>query len=223
SDASEGGYTTIQHMADEVFYEEDRVPEVFAIDTAVSMIDVLLELENRLKVDPHSFSTVVVDSLTMYAEMMFSELEVAQQGKPDNRRLYGELGSHLRYLMITIHKMPVNVLWLALAKEGGEDHSLGGISIPGQTATKAPARCDVWCHLEQAGGTKTRAPTYKMHFQNHGGFRAGHRFGDMLPPVIENPSYRKIESALRLEPWTDRYVKKSKSRPKPQARKAAAR
>ncbi len=214
SDHSEGGWMTIEHMADQDFYEEGRVPEIYTLEKPADMIDSISDLENRIRQDSTSFGTVVVDSLTFYAEMYFAHLEADQMGKrTDNRQLYGALASHLRWVMIRIHKLPVNVLWLSLTKDAGEEGGMGGLSVPGQTATKAPARCDIWAYMEQTRNNK--GPIYRLHTQNYGGFKAGHRFGDMLPAMIENPSYLDIEKQLQLAPWLDRLGPK-----KPKTKKA---
>jgi len=213
SDASEGGWTTIENMADEAFYENGRVPEVYAIEKPADMIDSIADLETRINADKQSVGTIVIDSLTFYAEMYFAQLEAASQ-RFDTRKAYGDLASHLRWIMIRIHRLPVNVLWLALTKEGGEEGSLGGISVPGQTATKAPARCDIWAYMEQINQGAKRPPTFRLHTQNYGGFKAGHRFGATLPAMIEDPSYLDIEDHLQLHSWLDRIEPKPKSKPK---------
>jgi hypothetical protein len=217
SDATEGGHRTLQHMYDEDFYEPSVRPVVYEIASASDMMEGIVDIENEWKKDPSQVGTIVVDSLTFYAELKFSELEVGPDAR-DKRKLYGDLASHLRYIMIRVHKLPVNVVWLSLAKEGGEDHALGGVSIPGQTAHKAPARCDIWAYLEQRDrrvkGQVERE--FKMHFQTYAGFRAGHRFGDMLPPALENATYKQIEELLDLPPWLEKF------QPKPTTKKKAA-
>ena len=227
ADATETGWTTMQHMPDEAFYEVGRLPEVIAIENTQDFIEAVMHVEDVAR-DPKrrdEYGTVLIDSLTFYAELFFAEreFEQAQRNKVDTRQIYGELYSHLRHMMIRIHKLPYNVVWTALPKEGGEDGALGGISVPGQMATKAPARCDMWLYMQQA--RKGNNLTYVTHTQNYGGFKAGHRFGDMLPPKIENLSYKKIEELLDLMPWTERFGgKKSKGgAPRRPASKSAAR
>lgn len=220
ADKTEGGFVTIQHMFDDDFYEPGRRPTVFGVESPMDMMEALGRVEEDIKRDPTKYGTVVVDSLTFYAEMKFSELETGPDAR-DTRKLYGDLASHLRYFMIRIHKLPLNVVWLALAKEGGEDHSLGGISIPGQTAYKAPARCDIWMYMEQKDVKKGRdkEKLFTSHFQSYGGFKAGHRFGNMLPPKVEDLNYRKLEELLDLPPWVERLEPKTTTKTK---RKAAA-
>lgn len=212
SDLTEGGHMTIKHMMADDFYEPDRPPRVFGVTDAKEMMETVTHVEELFKQNPDEIQTLVLDSLTFYAEMMFSDLEAAS-GNRDKRQLYGDLASHLRYLMIRLHKLPVNIVWLALAKEGGEDHALGGISIPGQTATKAPARCDIWAYIEQIEKRKERI--FRTHFQTYAGFKAGHRFGDLLPPMMEDANYRSLEQALELEPWTNRLTKKTQPKKAP--------
>jgi adenosyl cobinamide kinase/adenosyl cobinamide phosphate guanylyltransferase len=215
SDASESGWTTIQNMHDDAFYEKGRVPEVYAIEKPADMMDSITDLEERIGKDRSAFGTIVVDSLTFYAEMYFAQLEALNQ-RLDTRKAYGDLASHLRWMMIRIHRMPVNVLWLALTKEGGEEGALGGLSIPGQTATKAPARCDIWAYMEQVNQGNRKPSAFRLHTRNYGGFKAGHRFGDVLPGMLEDPSYFDLEDHLQLQPWLERFDNKTKKQnPKP--------
>lgn len=226
SDATESGWTTIQHMEDDQFYEPGVLPQVWSIESPKEMMEAIMEAEAQLRKDPSSIGTLVIDSITFYAEAYFAQLEGEHSGKRyDPRQLYSNLASHLRWLMIRIHQLPVNVLWLTLAKEGSEGDSLGGVSIPGQTAVKAPARCDIWCFLEQLYKGPKQPQIFRMHTQNYAGFKAGHRFGSMLPAVIENPSYLQMEELLQLEPWVNRFEKpklKKKSAPVAPHRRSVA-
>jgi hypothetical protein len=203
-DASEHGWTTLEYMNDADLYESGHRPDVVAIESPRDMATMLAEVRDRIAKEPHSIGTVVIDSLTFYADAYFANLEVEQPDVKDKRKLYGELHSHLRYVMIQFHKLAVNVLWLALPKEG-DGAALGGALIAGQTATKAPARCDLWLFLhkeEQRRGDDVDI-SYDLYTESFRGYKAGHRFGDRLPRKL-SPDYTSIESALGMRSWLDR-------------------
>lgn len=217
SDASEHGWTTLSYIPKEDLYEADHNPYAVGIETAKDMIDALVALEKQAagqKVDlaawpapqgKDEIGTVVIDSLTFYADAFFAHLEAqAGGGRVDKRQLYGELGSHLRHLMIRFHRLPYHIVWTALSSVS-ESAQLRGALVSGQTAAKAPARCDCWFYLtkfERQSGDQT-VVEYECHTQNYAGNKAGHRFGDRLDPIVE-PNFRVIEESLGMEPWINR-------------------
>lgn len=223
-DASEHGWTTLEYMDTQHWYEPDRAPVAYAIDDAADMMSALVGIQKQArgeKVDlkdwplpagEHEIGTVVIDSLTFYADayVAFLQSKAASvgNGRIDQRQVYGDLHAHLRYFMIQVHKLPYNVIWTALPKDGGEAGQTGGLMVAGQIATKAPARCDLWVYMSKSE-VKQGGQVYEqfdMHTQNYGGFKAGHRFGSLLPPVMD-PTYRALEESLGLAPWTDRLGK----------------
>jgi len=235
SDASEHGWTTLGGMAPNDLYEKDRIPQAVGIETPKDMIAALGALRdqaagNKVALDAwplaqgkNECGTVVIDSLTFYADAYFSALEAENAGKVDKRQMYGDLASHLRYLMIQFHRLPYHIVWTSLASTN-DDSQLRGALIAGSTAAKAPARCDMWLYLEpyekRVKGSKKERDTeilFEAHTQNYAGNKAGHRFGNKLPTIIE-PNFQIIEECLGMTPWTDR-LKKSSGRPQRTAAK----
>lgn len=231
-DNSEHGWTTIQYMDPEQWYEPGRTPNVIAIEEPADLLQCLVALREQaagskpslkdwpLPVGKDEVGTVVIDSLTFYADAYFSQLEaVAASGKTvDKRQLYGDLHSHLRYLMIQMHKLPYNILWTALPKEG-DNGVLGGALVAGQTATKAPARCDLWLLCNKI--EKQKEVFYEVRTESYRGLKAGHRFGQLLKPVMA-AHYDAFQEALGLAPWTDRLEKTNKKAAKAASNRASA-
>lgn len=225
-DASEHGYTTLGYVPDDMLYEPGVVPYALAIENVQDMAACVVALQQQAQgLKPNlkdwpvpqgqwEVGTVVIDSLTFYADAYFSALEAQTAGqKVDKRQLYGDLGSHLRYFMIEFHKLPYHIVWTALASLN-EDSQLRGAMVSGRTAATAPARCDLWVYADKAEERQGKKATtrYDLHTQSFAGNKAGHRFGDLLPAVID-PEYRIIEESLNMAPWTDRLGDK-KSAPK---------
>src|SRR5688572_12622502 len=139
ADETEHGYTTIQHMDADKFYEPDRPPEVFAIDSWAGLLSMVGQLEDMLKADPFAFASIGVDSLTFFGDMLLGELIAdpaarrGRDGEIDNRKLYDKVGTEFRALALRIHKMAVNVVWTALVKEPEPERGQpGGIAVAGQ-------------------------------------------------------------------------------------------
>lgn len=217
-DASEHGWTTLQYMEPDEWYEPGHEPYAIAIEEPKDLVACLVALRQQsegAKVDLESWpvptgkneiGTVVIDSLTFYADAYFSKLEVEAAGNGkvvDTRSCYGDLHSHLRFLMIQVHKLPYHVIWTALPKE--IEGALNGALVAGQTATKAPARCDLWllCNKNEQRSGKKVTVDYEIHTENYRGMKAGHRFGKMLDPIM-GAHFEAFEAALQLEPWTNR-------------------
>lgn len=234
SDSSEHGWTTLYNMPDGDLYEGGRLPKVVGIESAADMITCLNALKDQanghkakvpgwpLGQGKWECGTVVIDTLTFYADAYLAELEATSQDK-DKRRIYGALAQHLRYLQIEFHKLPYNILWLALSSVN-EDSTERGALVAGQMAAKAPARCDLWLYLQEVRRPKgkTTDVVYKAHTRTYAGNKARHRFGDMLPDEID-PYYATIEECLGMKPWTDRITTKVSTSAKAPARKPATR
>lgn len=205
SDASEGGWETLIHMDPEALYEPDRKPEVFALEQASDMIQALSEVRNRIASKPGEILTVVVDSLTFYADTYFAALEKAAYDRagssgrrPDSRQLYMDLGQHLRWLALQVHQLPVNVVWICLEKPPSEDNPNGSILIPGSNADKFPARCDYLMYHRAYQVSPAAGITYEIRTRRYGAFNAGGRDEGRLPDPLPECSYRALAEAVGI-------------------------
>jgi hypothetical protein len=207
SDASERGWNTIETMPSEEYYEPDWIPQVYPVEDAGQMAEVLALTKEA--VYKGEILTVVIDSLTFYADAFYSEIHrraVQTSGSKaiDTRALFGALAQHLANLRIDIHKWPCNVVWLALEKPPGEDNPVGGPLLTGQTAQKFPAGCDhVFFHRSFSSnatidGKLEQVRTFEMRTAPFGQYVAGGRDSGMLPDPIINPTYRVFAEYLEL-------------------------
>lgn len=208
SDKSERGWSTIARMDPSLFY--GKQPEVWALADNNEMLEALREVEDAAFKGKSPYKTLVIDSWTFYADTYFAALELsAFQGaapgkRPDGRQLYGDIGSHIRYLSIRINNLalapsPLNVVFLCLAAEPEESGKAGLPALPGKKiAEKAPARCDfLFYHRALRLGDSTR---YEVHTQPFGPFMAGGRVGSKPLPNPMEASYRAFEKAYYGEP-----------------------
>jgi len=203
ADAMEGGWITLQTMDKSLWLEADRPPEVRAIERPVDMMTEINNLEMRLKNKPGDIKTLVIDSLTFYADMFFTVIEreasenPTKSGKINKFDLYSKLNSHLRALMLKAHSIPgINVVWLALEKEPANEGQDGGILLSGQQASKSPAACALWLYQRAFSvGTEIK---YEIRTKRFGVFPAGGRFGNILPDPIE-PNYNALAKHIFKE------------------------
>lgn len=180
-------------MGSASWHESDVRPKVYAIEKVVDMAQVI-----NTKVIPAiadgSIKTLVIDSLTFYADLFFAALLQMQGDKQDSRKAYGDLNNHLRDLRVKIHSLNINVLWLALAKNPDTENPIGQPMIPGQQASKFPAGCDfIFYHRSFQDGKDLK---FEIRTKRYGAFLAGGRDSGVLPDPIPDPTYRKLIELL---------------------------
>lgn len=199
ADATERGWRTINTMNPEVWYEPGVAPAVWGIESAQDMIEAVTRLENELKAQPGKYLTLVVDSVTFYADLYFNDkwrqAGGAQNPKIDMRDLYGKLKQHLYNLRISLQKLPINVVWLALEKQP-EVGDAGGPAIPGAAAGTILAGAD---HVLYARKSRSKeGDVYELHTGGYGPFIARQRDGGLLDAVLNNYTYRDFAKDLGL-------------------------
>ncbi len=188
ADASEKGWESLIDINDEWLFEPGVKPMVWAIE---SMADMTLA---RAKAEPLIRSgrvlTLGIDSITFYADMYLAGL-LGAQTKPDTRKAYGDLGTHLRDLRVKTHGMGCNSVWLALAKHPEEDHPSGGPLIPGAQGDKLAAATDFifYARLDQVN--KNVPAVHELRTKKYMSYIAGNRLG--------------ARSHLLPDPFTGRY------------------
>lgn len=202
SEATESGWTTLTTMEDDVLYEPGVYPEVWAIEQPADMMQSLVKLEEITKREPQRFQTVVIDSLTFYAEAFLNMLEgqAASNPKEQGLRVFMKYLQHIRHLMGKMHQLPLNVVWLCLSKDPGEGENQGGIMLTGQSSKIAPARCDYWFYQRAFRRVPDAPIEYALHTRGYGQWPAGGRDGGQLPDVITDVTYRGLMAALQGKP-----------------------
>lgn len=215
SDATESGWTTLSNMDRNVLFEIDRPPIVWAIETATDMAKAVRDAEPLVK--RGEVQTVVVDSVTFYSDLFFNYLE-SVGGVRDPRQLYQKLAAHLKTIREMIHLLGCNVVWLALAKDPGEDQPTGGPMLSGQNAAKFAAGCDYLLY-HRSTQTNPQSPLqWEIRTRKFSNYAAGGRDEGRLPDplgyimsgddqqdlFIPDCTYRTLAEALGiLAPATD--------------------
>jgi hypothetical protein len=198
SDATESGWTTISAMPPGDFFEPGRKPRVYAIE---KMVDMALAIQ---KVGPLVASgevqTIVIDSLTFYADMYLAGLFRAG-GEGNNLQAYGALGNHLRDLRVSIHNAfpQAHVIWLCLPREPDEANPMGGPLIPGKQAAKFPAGCD-YVFFHRTSNDPKLGQRFHVHTRPYGSYFARPRDGVDLPSVLTDPTFKQVLDVIGRTP-----------------------
>lgn len=141
-------------------------PIAYDITSTQMLLDRVRYIESDHKRITHpdtgevGIATVVVDSMTFYADLWVAEL----MGLKDNmakatggkhaesitltRRDWGNLGMHIRDIAMRLHNTGLNVWWTSLAREKYSDESKGDAVlesydpyVKGEAASKLPGMC----------------------------------------------------------------------------------
>jgi hypothetical protein len=207
SDASERGWSTVETMPEECYYEPDWIPEVWPIEDAAQMAEALAR--SKEDVLAGRILSLCIDSLTFYADSHYQWLYAMAAkhagNKPiDTRSLYGALAQHLQNIRTDIHRWPCNVIWTALEKAPDSDNPQGGPLLTGQSAQKFPAGCDhvfyfrSYTAMEQIDGKSEMRRYFEARTAPFGAYLAGGRDSGLLPDPLYDPTYRQIAEALDL-------------------------
>lgn len=200
SETSESGYESLRGLSDEVLFESGVKPIIIGIE---KMNDMAIARE---ALAPHIASgmvqTVVIDSLTFYADLYLNYLFAIHAGAQGaNFKAYGALGQHLRDLRVRWHGMGCNVVSLCLPQDPTEDSPVGLPSIPGKEASKFGASCDFLLyhrHDRFKQGTDF-VDNFELHSKPFGKYVARARLAigrEEIPNPMKNPSYSALITAL---------------------------
>lgn len=150
SEASEGGWSTIEVMPSEAFHDPEVKPLIYAMDTITDINDAIANLVPQL-IKAGKCQTVVLDSLTFVTDLFLARLSESK----DPRQDYQALQSYLRALRVNLHALPVNVLWLGLVQAPDAEKGLPGLPLMAgsKNAPRFVAGCDnVLYHRTQGVG-----------------------------------------------------------------------
>ena len=200
ADAGERGWDTIVHMPADQFYHPGKAPLVLPVRDQAEMDAALAVVEQWVKAG--LVDTVVIDSITFYADAWLQNVKRMYKGEVDNFAVYGGLLDHLGYVRKVVHGWPCNVVWLALAAAPEtKPRRQGGPMLPGQSRDKFPPACnycfyhrvyEVTGDVTQEDGTVTKESwlVYEARTRMWEGYLAGGRDGGRLPDPLYYPTYR---------------------------------
>ena len=218
SDVTESGYESLRGLDESVLFEPDVKPRVWGVE---KMNDMFIAREQvGALVASGQVQTVVIDSLTFYADLYLNSVVELQGASPDNRKAYGALGSHLRDLRVKWHSFPCNVVWLCLVQEPDDDRPMGGPMIPGAQAGKFGAGCDyqLFMRHDRFKQGQELIEKFEVHSKNCGKYAARVRRAigiPELPSPMVNIGYNEVITAMGFDPDATRKALPPYVAPKP--------
>jgi hypothetical protein len=187
SDAAEGGAKTLMNMDKDFWWDPAVPPRVSEIE---DMIELPQLVTRMLGQKTYQEQTLVIDSISIYAQRVLRELKMKNPGQ-DGRQRYGELADALSSQVSRIHSLPMHVVWLCHVDEEMQ------LTVPGK-ATSA-----LWAYMDYKWMTHVEAqlnkePDFQLHIRPF--MRAtwlGGRSTIAAPsPVI--PSFKVLAELLGL-------------------------
>ena len=199
----ESGWTTIETMDPQLFWDPKIAPRVLAIDKVEDMPQAIAQA--RKWIAAGLIESVGVDSATFYADLYLNHIKTSTPGI-DNRQAYGTLGSHLRDVRINVHGLGegrLNVMWTALTtapdKEDATD--LARPMIPGKEGDKFAASCDLVFYFVQKPLPPRPGQAAQIKFEirtrRHGKAIARGRDSGVLPDPLPAATWREMLAVLQ--------------------------
>lgn len=193
SPEDEKGWETLKFLPRSALYDPDVKPMVWSVSEPRDFPEAF----NRLVplVQQKRIQTVVVDSLSFYADMFYNAITANQAGSGDGWKAYGLLNDHLRRIRIELHKLECHVVWLAVTRQPDEPTKAAVPNLKGQQAIMFPAGCKYVWYMQavHAGKGPVR---HELRTKKFGQALARGRDGGRLPDPIINPTFRQIVELL---------------------------
>jgi len=158
------------------------------IQTSQGMLDAI----EQIRQNPTLYDTVVVDSVTFYADLVIAEL-VAKNRGPMRLQDWGILDNHLSKMVLPrLHQLPQHIIWIAL-EQVEKDDATGAVGrigpmLPGKLSLKLPAVTDMIIRMAPqpvkfADGVIRETHVFQTVPQRtpQGPILAGGRFGQVFP------------------------------------------
>jgi len=196
--AREGGYISVQTMDRDLWYEANRKPIIYAVNGIAETAPYFKEVEAGVR--KGQIKTIVIE-LTFYSQDV---IRAAKKTTDDQWAVYRLLDEHIQWLDKAAKALGVRVAYNSLAADGDTATKVpGGLLLPGKAVAKSlPASTDLtgYLHAEERANNKIDRV---LHLAPHGVFPAGHRYGDKLPNIVRNPTFRKLEDLITGRAFAD--------------------
>ena len=188
ADISESGYKTILNMDRSMWFEPDVEPIVIGID-AMNDIAQLMQPGGRVDmlINSGRIKSLVFDAFTYYCDFFLAHLTRIDT-KNDNRKIYGDLGKHLREVRTICGTKGINQAYCCLEEPPDTEAGTKGLpQIPGGQKGKFAGGVDFLWHATFRNVIEKGAvvgAVREMRTKPDGPWIAGNRLGmnaDVLP------------------------------------------
>jgi len=120
ADAAEGGFKVLDKMDSRLWWDPKVKPHVWAMENMYDWMKQVVVLQQMCSggklpvVGGHPRKTLVIDSLSIYAQGVLRDRKLENPGQ-DGRQRYGDLGDLVSLLVYRAHSLPMHVIWLCHA------------------------------------------------------------------------------------------------------------
>ena len=143
-------------------------------DVEIAQVDTLADAREAIKYAlEQGYQTVVIDSITRYAELLLEE--ILKENKRDTARIqdWGEVVKRIKKLIWTLQGKNINTIFIALETEDkDEDLLIKRPAVPGQLKVAIPAIVDIVGYLRvRKGGERVISvkPSPKWYAKDRSG------------------------------------------------------
>jgi len=140
----------------------------------IAQVDTLQDAREAIKYAlEHGYQTVVIDSITRYAELLLDE--ILRENKRETARIqdWGEGVKRIKKLIWTLQGKSINTIFVALeTEEKDEDSLVKRPAVPGQLKTAIPAIVDIVGYmrvLKDGARVVSVKPTAKWYAKDRSG------------------------------------------------------
>lgn len=198
ADVVEGGFETLYQMDRSLWWEPNWTPQVRGIETYKDYQEELRLAEEDVKKGGLSApQTIVFDSKTFLMQLMENYYRDAypEQVQKNQYAVFNWMLKTSMSFVARMHKMSVNIVWLALTKDKEDTHGVCGPLLTGQIAQRMPAACKYILFLREVPSAQGKEPRYEVRTRSFGRYQA--RVRGKLPDPME-PTYRAFAQAAGL-------------------------
>lgn len=186
----ERGYITVDYMDPAQFYDAKVPPQIYVVDEIGDMMGHLAK-DVVPALQAGKLRTVCIE-LTFHADDVLRAID--DEKNPWAK--YANLETHVHNVDKLVKRIPgARVVYNTLALPEDAAKGTSGVLIPGKAlAKKLPALCDLAGYLqaEDCGDHVDRV----LHLAAFGNYSPGHRYGNRLPPLVRNPTFRDLADLL---------------------------
>jgi len=188
----ERGFVTVGHMDPSKWYDPKVPPQVYTVVDIGSMMHHLTR-DVIPQVHSGAVKTIVIE-LTFYADDAMRAMDIDER---NGWAKYMNLEQHIHTLDTLVKRVPgARIVYNTLAMPEDSAKGTSGVLIPGKAlAKKIPALCDLSGYMQQEDCNDHIDRV--LHLQAFGNYSPGHRYGNKLPAMVRNPTFRDLEDLLQ--------------------------
>jgi hypothetical protein len=147
----------------------------------LALVTHLEQIQGKDGPDALPGQTLVLDSLSHYADLVVEEIAAGRKGGMDQQG-WGQLAGHFRLLQTRLRNLDLHVVYTSLAETLTNDTgaAVGGRPrLPGSARDMLPSACDLILYLDVRDSVGQAAPIHRAYSRPKAGYMARSRFNTL--------------------------------------------